>query len=462
MGALRGVSTAAAALALAVPVLLGGCSDGERKQAAAPVAAPAPPPPTLAVTPVAQAKDLPASTEIGVTVANASVRSVVLTGPDGRIVPGRMREDGTAWVPDKPLAYAGRYTATVTATDGSHAVTQSTEFRTMAEPQRQVGTGLYLFDGLTYGVAMPVVVEFSDTIPDSARAAVESRLFVTTQPAQPGVWHWMSGRQVTYRAPKYWKPGTTLTVRAALKGAPMGEGRYGDDDRRATAKIAKDKVELKVKNSTKQIQVYRNDKLVKEMPVSLGKDSTPSSSGTMVIMDKQESTVFDTTREPGVDHYRVTIEYAQRLTWGGEFIHSAPWSVGDQGHRNVSHGCLNVGPGNAVWLFENTHVGDPVTVKGTGHQLEPGNGFTAWDMSWKDFLKGSALPVPAALTPEAVASATPSTAPSAPQASPAAGMTTTPHESPVAGPGTTEPGETDPADPDGTGQEQSPDAEPGQ
>ncbi|MDI1460602.1 Ig-like domain-containing protein [Catellatospora sp. KI3] len=452
MGALRGVGTAAAALALAVPVLLSGCSDGERKQAAAPVAAPAPPPLTLVVTPAAQAQDLPASTEIGVAVGNASVRSVVLTGPDGRIVPGRMREDGTAWVPDRPLAYASRYSATVVATDGRRAVTQSTDFRTMAEPPRQVGTGLYLFDGLTYGVAMPVVVEFSEAIPDSARAAVESRLFVTTQPAQPGVWHWMSSRQVTYRAPKYWQPGTVLTVRAALKGAPMGEGRFGDDDRRATAKITKDKVELKVKNSTKHIQVYRNDKLVKEMPVSLGKSSTPSSSGTMVIMDKQESTIFDTTREPGVDHYRVTIQYAQRLTWGGEFIHSAPWSVGDQGQRNVSHGCLNVSPGNAVWLFENTHVGDPVTVKGTGHSLEPGNGFTAWDLSWKDFIKGSALPVPAALQPSAVAAVTPSASPAAtPQASPAA-----------AGPQPTDSGEADPADEDATAQEDAPADEPGQ
>ncbi|MEU7819713.1 Ig-like domain-containing protein [Catellatospora sp. NPDC049133] len=415
MGALRRFGIAAATAAVLVP--LGSCDTGDPagfKQNAAPQ--PAPPAQTLELTPAAEQKDLPVSTEIGITTANASVRSVALADAKGRLLSGRMRPDNSAWIPDKPLDYKGRYSVTVTATDGRRAITKSTSFTTMAEPQRQVGTGMYLFDDHTYGVAMPVVVEFSEQIPEKSRAQVESRLFVTTTPAQPGVWHWMSGRQVTYRAPEYWKPGTVLSVRAALKGVPMGEGRYGDDDRKATAKIAGEKLELIVKNSNKHIDVFRNGKKVKSMPVSLGKASTPSSSGTMVIMDKQESTIFDTTGEPG-DQYRVQIQYAQRLTWGGEFIHSAPWSVGDQGNRNVSHGCLNVSPSNAVWLFQNTHVGDPVTVKGTGVKLERGNGFTAWDLSWKEFVKGSALPVPQellepvpAVAPSPSVSASPSAA----------------------------------------------------
>ncbi|MFC7246772.1 Ig-like domain-containing protein [Catellatospora aurea] len=415
MGALRRFGIAAATAAVLVP--LASCDTGDPagfKQNAAPQ--PAPPAQTLELTPAAEQKDLPVSTEIGITTANASVRSVALADAKGRLLSGRMRPDNSAWIPDKPLDYKGRYSVTVTATDGRRAITKSTSFTTMAEPQRQVGTGMYLFDDHTYGVAMPVVVEFSEQIPEKSRAQVESRLFVTTTPAQPGVWHWMSGRQVTYRAPEYWKPGTVLSVRAALKGLPMGEGRYGDDDRKATAKIAGEKLELIVKNSNKHIDVFRNGKKVKSMPVSLGKASTPSSSGTMVIMDKQESTIFDTTGEPG-DQYRVQIQYAQRLTWGGEFIHSAPWSVGDQGNRNVSHGCLNVSPSNAVWLFQNTHVGDPVTVKGTGVKLERGNGFTAWDLSWKEFVKGSALPVPQellepvpAVAPSPSVSASPSAA----------------------------------------------------
>jgi lipoprotein-anchoring transpeptidase ErfK/SrfK len=263
----------------------------------------------------------------------------------------------------------------------------------MSRPANRVDTGLYLFDGTEYGIAMPVVVEFMTPVDDDYRAIVQKRLFVTTDPPQKGAWSWASGQHVEYRAENYWQPGTRITVRAALDGVPMGQGRYGDTDRRVAASVTTNRTELFVDNATKQLTVVLNGVQTRKIPVSLGKPSTPSSSGTMVIMTKDVHTVFDTTNEPGVDHYRADISYAMRITWGGEFIHAAPWSVGDQGVNNVSHGCVNMSWDNAQWLFGVTHIGDPVTVRGTEQQLVNGNGFTAWNMSWPDFLKGSALPV---------------------------------------------------------------------
>ena len=61
-------------------------------------------------------------------------------------------------------------------------------------------------------------------------------------------------------------------------------------------------------------------------------------------------------------------------------------------HRNVSHGCTNVSAAAADWLMGVTQVGDLVTVKGTEVRLQPGNGWTAWNVSWDEFVKGSALP----------------------------------------------------------------------
>lgn len=46
-----------------------------------------------------------------------------------------------------------------------------------------------------------------------------------------------------------------------------------------------------------------------------------------------------------------------------------------------------------------TQVGDLVTVKGTEVPLTEGNGWTAWNVSWAEYVKGSALPVPAGLAP---------------------------------------------------------------
>ncbi len=162
-------------------------------------------------------------------------------------------------------------------------------------------------------------------------------------------------------------------------------------------------------NATHTMTVTRHDQVVRTIPVSLGKPSKPSSSGNMVVMTKAQSEVF-VSNEPG-DSYRATVSWTQRLTWGGEYIHAAPWSVGDQGERNVSHGCTNMSDGNARWLWGLTHIGDPVIVRGTEARLDWGNGWTDWDRDWTGYLKGSALPHPAAGT--ASASSSPGPTPSA-------------------------------------------------
>jgi lipoprotein-anchoring transpeptidase ErfK/SrfK len=261
----------------------------------------------------------------------------------------------------------------------------------MKSADERVPTGVNMLDSNSdsYGVAMPVAVRFDEEVPESARPGVEKRLFFTSTPSQPGAWRWFTGREVLYRPQSYWQPGTKLSVRAALDGVPLGNGRYGDRDHTANGTIDRD-FEMKVDNKSKSMSVFQGGKLLKTMPVSLGKPSTPSSSGTMVVMERAQQTVFDTFAELGPrEGYRMNIQWAQRITWGGQFIHSAPWSVWDQGRDNVSHGCINMSPSNAKWLFDHTKVGDPITVEGTEAKLDPGDGWTAWNMSWADYLKGA-------------------------------------------------------------------------
>lgn len=411
MGGFTRAGAMVGALALVASLALTGCGDDRKKGAefvggaapgteapTAPQAGESPTPAqSLTVSPADGAKNKPVSTEISAKLPDGgTVSSVTLAAADGKQVPGRMRVDGSAWVPSAPLKYGTEYTATVTGTGTGGETRQGTStFTTMAKPKSMISSGLYLFDDRTYGVAMPVVVEFHPGIPKKDRAAVQKRMFVKTDPPQPGAWHWVyNGTQAYYRAPEYWKPGTTLDVRIALAGMPLSNGRYGNVDRTATAKIGRS-FEMKVDNATKKMTVLQDGQVVRTLPVSLGKKSTPSSSGTMVVMEKKEKTVFDTMDEPDPDNqYRTEIDFAQRLTWGGEYIHAAPWSEGVQGRRNVSHGCVNVSMAMGRWLFEQTKIGDPVTIKGTERRIAPGNGWTAWSLSWAEFVKGSALPVP--------------------------------------------------------------------
>jgi lipoprotein-anchoring transpeptidase ErfK/SrfK len=400
----RDAALAATVVAFGALVAAGATNNPIKHVAVAP-----PPTPQIDTKLADNARNVPTSTEIAARVTDGEIQTVTLTDAKGAKVDGAMRADGSAWVPGKPLKHKQTYTAHITATnDKGGKATATRTFTTMAEPGRRTQTTLYMRSGATYGVAMPVTVAFDPPVPKEARAAVQHRLFVTTDPPQPGVWSWIDdGSQVYYRAPDFWKPGTKISVRSALQGLPMGKGRYGDTDHVAAATIAKDKVTMAVDNKTKRMSVFKNDKLIRKVPVSLGKPSTPTSSGKMVIMEKFDQTVFDTTGS--ADPYVVTVQDAQRLTWGGEFIHSAPWSVGVQGSMNVSHGCTNVSPTDARWLMQISHIGDLVEFTGTEVKLDPGNGWTAWNESWGEYIKGSALPVPAELKsqPDRAPSATP-------------------------------------------------------
>ena len=328
---------------------------------------------------------VPAAAEVVLAAADPKT-TVTLADASGTAVPGELRADRSSWVPAQPLKYGTTYTATVGGTKVS--------FTTMRKPQNTVRVSTPLQDDTVYGVAMPLVVRFGTDIPKDQRAAVERRLFVTSEPAQPGAWNWFSGSEVHYRTQDYWQENTKFTLRVATAGLPMGgdpttgTGAYGADDLTITASIG-NKVEMLTDNAAKTMTVKVQDQVVKTIPVSLGRPSKPSSSGHMVVMTKNQSELFVGT-DPG-DSYRETVYWTQRLTIDGQYIHAAPWSVGSQGRSNVSHGCTNMSTENARWLFGITHVGDPVTVTGTEAKLQWGDGYTDWDVSFDRYRQGSAL-----------------------------------------------------------------------
>ncbi|SCG68810.1 L,D-transpeptidase [Micromonospora coxensis] len=365
--------------------------------------------PRAAVTitePKADATDVPASTGITFTTKDAEKTTVELTDSAGEAVEGELAADGTSWLPTGALEYGGKYTATVTATgdDGKPATATST-FTVMPQPDKQVRITSFLGDGQVVGVGMPLIVRFGRAVPEDYRDDVQRRMSVTSTPAQEGIWHWASPTEIRYRPKEFWQPGSTVSYRVQAGGLPMGDGWYGRSDLTVDVKIGPSLV-MVVDNKTKRMTVTRDGTVVKTIPVSLGKKSTPSSSGTMVVIEKLRKTVFDTLEELGpVEGYRTKIDYAQRLTWGGEFIHAAPWSEGQQGRVNVSHGCVNVSMADGKWLFENTRIGDPITVKGTERRLQNGNGWTDWNMSWEQYVEGSALPYEPPAAPDVEPSA---------------------------------------------------------
>lgn len=61
--------------------------------------------------------------------------------------------------------------------------------------------------------------------------------------------------------------------------------------------------------------------------------------------------------------------------------------------------------GNAIWLYDQSKVGDVVEVKNTGRKQDLGNGITEWNVKWAKWLARSKTgeqavgPEPAAAKP---------------------------------------------------------------
>jgi lipoprotein-anchoring transpeptidase ErfK/SrfK len=392
---------AMATLAAGTLLLSAGCGgantpswhSGSRGNGVAVSPSPAPKLSTVAVVqPAPSARNVAAITEVKYTSEDPSHTSVVVKDSDGKKVGGSLDRDAKTWRPVHGLNWGEKYTVSVTGTATKDKIgTATSTFTVMNRPAKLVRVTSFLGDGQTVGVGMPLIIRFGKAIPSTSRAAVQRRMIVTSAPAQVGTWSWISPTEVHYRPKSFWKAGTKVFYQVNLKGVPVGDGWYGRSDLTVDLKIGRSFV-MTVSNQTKRMKVTQNGKVINTILVSLGKPSTPSSSGTMLVMEKKRHTVFDTRAELGpVDGYRTEIDFAQRITWSGQFIHAAPWSEGKQGKVNVSHGCVNVSEKMGAWLFARTMMGDPITVTGTGDKLRNGNGWTDWNISWDQFKRGSAL-----------------------------------------------------------------------
>lgn len=149
---------------------------------------------------------------------------------------------------------------------------------------------------------------------------------------------------------------------------------------------------LTVDTASHQMTFNRNGKNISTIPISSGRPGMDTRNGTWLMMSKERNTVFTAdTAESDPEYYRLNIDYAMRFTWSGQYLHSAPWSVGSQGYSNVSHGCVNMSTGNAAWVMNESNVGDVIRVVNSPRPGYEGDGWTQWMVSWKDWKSGSAL-----------------------------------------------------------------------
>ena len=328
-------------------------------------------------------------------VASGTFEKVTVTAA-GAALRGRFVAGKTRWVSQAPLKPGTKYTVTSTAVDAD-GVTK--DFRSTFTTRKlsldeQTYPSFVPVGNQTVGVGMPVIVRFD--VPVTDRASIERHLKVTSSPAQPGAFHWVSSQEVHWRPKNFWKPGTDVTVKADIAGVPAGNGIYGQKNRSASFHVG-DSMISKVDMVSDQMRVFRNGRLLRTIPITTGRQPDfTTRSGTKVIVEKfrhkrmnSETIGIDPNSADGYDLDNV--EYAMRVTYSGEFIHAAPWSVGQQGSSNVSHGCTGMSTANAEWLYNQSKVGDVVQYTGTSRTTALTNGFGDWNLPFAAYRSGSAL-----------------------------------------------------------------------
>ena len=217
------------------------------------------------------------------------------------------------------------------------------------------------------GVARPIVINFQRKIVD--RPLAEQAVHISSDPPVPGKYYWMTDTQLRWRPIDFWPANTPVSIDA---GGTKSSFRTGDS------------LVATIDDSTHQMEIMRNGTLERTIPVSLGKPGYETPNGTYYVLEKFADMVMDSSTYgvpvDSVEGYKLKVQDAVRINNAGIFVHGAPWSVADQGKRNVSHGCPNLSPADAQWFYDNFGSGDPVVVKNSVGIYNENDGAQDWQM----------------------------------------------------------------------------------
>jgi hypothetical protein len=126
-------------------------------------------------------------------------------------------------------------------------------------------------------------------------------------------------------------------------------------------------------------RLYQDGKLVKSFQITTGQYVLPTPPGRWEVFRRESPTVFKSGEPEGSAFWYpdTHINYAMEFHEGGYFIHDSWWradygvgtnfphydSDGDQFFAgNGSHGCVNLVPADAAWLYTHTGYGLPVLI----------------------------------------------------------------------------------------------------
>ena len=375
-------------------IVAAGCSSGgkaESRRTAGPVAVP-----SIKITPVSGARGVRPNSPIRVWVLRGRLINVTARA-GGRDVLGQMSRHGTEWTSRWALAPGALFVVQATAGNSAgKTVTAVSRFQTL-RPARTLAA---LLDwtrganqGRSYGVGLPIVLNFSRPVDD--KAAVQDALVVTAQDPVPGAWRWITDEQVVYRADGFWPPHQTVTLTAHLAGVRAAAGVYGTKNLTYRFRIGAAQIST-VNVRTHRMAVRIDGKVARSYGISAGMGTSlvyTTPSGTALTMDKSRLVIMTNPNVPqgAPGWYREPVPLAIRLTNSGIYVHETPGAEWCLGVTNCSHGCIRQPVAQAQWLYNINQTADVVRVTGTSRKMTFDDGWTFYQMPWKQWVKGSTI-----------------------------------------------------------------------
>ncbi|MFD7918772.1 Ig-like domain-containing protein [Streptomyces sp. NPDC059740] len=358
---------------------------------------------TITVVPGDGSRNVPTDRRIEVKVSSGRlVRVTVTRVADSARTPvaGGIAADGRSWRPreDRPLPLGSRYVVDALARDeqGRRTARHAT-FATRVPAHRFVGY-FRPEQGSTVGTGMIVSFDFNQPI--TRRAEVERAITVTARPPVAVAAHWFGDRRLDFRPRERWRPGTDVAVRLHLRDVQGAPGFYGTQDKTVRFRIGRDQVST-VDAVTHTMVVRRDGRVLAKLPITAGREATPTYNGKMVVLERRRVTRMDgDTVGFGGEYDIPDVPHALRLTRSGTFLHGNYWAPrATFGHTNASHGCVGLRDEQsgradtpAAWFFEHSLIGDTVeVVRSPDRVVAPDNGLGGWNMPWAQWRAGSAL-----------------------------------------------------------------------
>ncbi len=277
---------------------------------------------------------------------------------------------------------------------GASSPAAPTSTKPTVAPAKPVHIKLLSSDGNTYGVGMPVIAFFSKRITDGKALQQATKATVNGKPIDGG-WYFETSAahkgypiEAHWRPKDYWPAHSEIHVDIPAKGLSAGKGLAYDDS--LTLDFSTGAKHLAVVNDANHTITVTSDGVKKyTFPVSLGATNTPTAHGVKVIMEKGLDICM---RGPG--YYECHVKYTQRLTYGGEYLHAAPWNTSNiRNGVDSSNGCTNLYTADAKTLYGFLRIGDVVDYpNANGPAMSLGAGYGDWNVSWPQWQTGGLVP----------------------------------------------------------------------